>query len=59
MIDRTEYQRQYHLARREKQINSKEYIIRQCMSAVRKLRKEIGNYNCDRVLEVLAEQVNK
>jgi len=59
MIDRREYQKQYHLARREKQITSKEYIIRQCMSAVRKLRKEIGNYSTDRVLEVLREEVNK
>lgn len=59
MIDRREYQKQYHLARREKQVASKEYIIRQCMSAVRKLRKEIGNYSTDRVLEVLREEVNK
>ncbi len=59
MIDRREYQKQYHLARREKQVNSKEYIIRQCMSAVRKLRKEIGDYSTDRVLEVLREEVNK
>ena len=57
MLDRKEYQKQYHIARREQQINSKEYIIRQCMSAVRKLRKEIGDYSTDRVLEVLRDQV--
>ena len=56
---RKEYLRQYHLERKEKKMQSKEYIIHQCMKAVRKLRKEIGDYSCDRVLEVLKEEVNK
>lgn len=59
MVDRREYQHQYHLQRRQQQLNSREYIVRQCMSAVRKLRKEIGDYNTDRVLEVLREEAVK
>jgi hypothetical protein len=59
MVDRKEYQHQYHLARRAEYENSKGYVIKQCMKSVRKLRKEIGNHNCNLVLEALAEQARK
>ena len=56
---RKEYLRNYYSKSKQQKMQSKEYIIRQCMRAVRKLRKEIGDYSCDRVLEVLKEEVNK
>lgn len=59
MIDRSEYQHQYYLMRKRKRNNSRERIVKECMKAVRKLRNEIGNYCCDRALEVLTQEAEK
>lgn len=59
MINRTEYQHQYYLKRKERKNNTRYSIVKQCMTAVRKLRQEIGNYSCDKVLEVLAQEAEK
>lgn len=50
---RRAYQRKYHAEMRKKQTDSKEYVIRKCIRSVKGLRKEIGDYNCNRVIECL------
>lgn len=50
---RKAYQRMKYAERREKQLESKEYILRKCIRSVKGLRKEIGDYNTNRVIEVL------
>ena len=50
---RKEYLREYHKARYAKQKESKEYLLRKCIRSVKGLRKEIGDYNTNRVVEVL------
>lgn len=50
---RKAYQRMKYAERREKQLESKEYVLRKCIRSVKGLRKEIGDYNTNRVVEVL------
>ena len=50
---RKAYQKMKYAERREKQLESKEYIMRKCIRSVKGLRKEIGDYNTNRVIEVL------
>lgn len=50
---RKAYQKMKYAERREKQLESKEYILRKCIRSVKGLRKEIGDYNTNRVVEVL------
>lgn len=50
---RKAYQKMKYAERREKQLESKEYILRKCIRSVKGLRKEIGDYNTNRVIEVL------
>lgn len=38
---------------RQRRMDSRKYIVGQCMKSVRKLKKEIGEYNCNRVLDEL------
>lgn len=38
---------------RERRLDSRKYIVTQCIKSVRKLKKEIGEYNCNRVLDEL------
>lgn len=39
--------------RRQRRMETRQYIVTQCIKSVRKLKKEIGEYNCNRVLEEL------
>lgn len=50
---RKAYQKMKYAERREKQLESKEYVLRKCIRSVKGLRKEIGDYNTNRVIEVL------
>lgn len=50
---RKAYQKHYYAERRKNQLESPEYIMRKCIRSVKGLRKEIGDYNTNRVIETL------
>lgn len=52
---RKAYQHQYQVERWKKKKESREYLIRKCIRRVKGLRKEIGNYNTNVVIELLEE----